>query len=140
MSVTSRTVHHHLASERTRPDPSALRAIATRLSCLRDPQTVQALTTASSIAAGAAANHLAVLTSSLARRELSLGRSRVGDSRQLVHAGLFDGRAIREAARQADVHRAFAEESERRLDKLNGAPIVSVDVRLASVLHVTSGR
>jgi hypothetical protein len=117
-----------------------LRAIAMRLSRVRDPRTMQAMTAASTLAAEAAADHLAVLSKALTRREVLLGHSRIGASQQLVQAGLFDGRALREAARRADLHRAFTEESEGRLDTLSGAPIVSVDVRLVSVLHVASGR
>jgi hypothetical protein len=140
VSVSSKTVRHHLKFERARLERSALRAIATRLSRVRDPRTMQAMTAASTLAAEAAADQLAVLWKALTRRELLLGHSRIGASRQLVQAGLFDGRALREAARQADRHRAFTEESEGRLDTLSGAPIVSVDVRLVSVLHVVSGR
>ena len=133
VSVSSRTVHHHVTFEGARLEASALRRIATWLSRLSDPRTVHAMTAASSVAADAAANHLAVRTKTVARREQLLGYSQGGESRQLVQAGLFDRRAIREAARRADLHRAFTEDSGRRLDRRSGAPIVSVDVRLVSV-------
>ena len=136
ISVQSCVVSHPLQSALARIKPSALRAIATRLFRFTDARTVEALSAASAAAADASANHLAVVTRGLAHRERLLRHSRTGASRQLVQAGLFDGRAAREAARQTDLHRAFAEESENRLDTLAHAPIVSVDVRLAAVLHV----
>ncbi len=119
--------------------PSALRRIVARLARTIDPATLETLSTASVAAADAAANHVSAVTARLARRELALKHARAGDSRQLVQAGLFDGRAMREAARRTNLAQTLHEESDLRLGALGGPPVVGLDVQLVAVLHVAHG-
>lgn len=119
--------------------PSALRRIVARLARTIDPATLETLSTASAAAADAAADHVSAVTARLARRELALKHAQAGASRQLVQAGLFDGRAMREAARRSNLAQTLHDESDLRLDALGGPPIVGLDVQLIAVLQVAHG-
>ena len=106
-----------------------------------DPAMVKELSSVSTAAAAAAAEHESIITASLARREQKLLHARTGASRQLVQAGLFDVRAIREAARRKDLDQSLEEESEQRLHPASATTsIVGIDIRLVAILHVGYGK
>jgi hypothetical protein len=101
---------------------------------------LKVLSSVATAAAAAAAEHESIITASLVRREQQLLRARTGASRQLVQGGLFDGRAIREAARRKDLDQSLEEESAQRLRQAGAMPIVGIDTRLVAILHVGYGR
>jgi superfamily II DNA or RNA helicase len=72
----------------------------------------------------------------LQRRERSIARARPSAARQLVQAGLFDRRALREASQRERRRAEALEESEARLDALPTTGDLIVGARLAAVLVV----
>jgi superfamily II DNA or RNA helicase len=104
-----------------------------------DLATLKTLWTVTSSALAGASEHLSAVTATLARRERQLQLARSAASRQLVQAGLFDRRAMRDAERRREVDHSLEEESELRLRLAAPMPIVGIDIRLVAIVHVGPG-
>jgi superfamily II DNA or RNA helicase len=121
-------------SERLRPP--WLRAVVEHLAGLRDTQIRHALTRALQTELDEAARYLATVASAAVRRELAMRGIQPGAAWQLVQAGLFDRRVVRQAAAQQRIARSVQEEIGLRLSSFGGPAIVGVEVLPIAALHV----
>jgi hypothetical protein len=110
--------------------------VVEHLAGLRNAQIRQALTRALQTELDEAARYLATAASAAVRRELAMGGIQPGAAWQLVQAGLFDRRAVRQAAAQQRIARSVQEEIGLRLSSSSGPAIVGVEVLPIAVLHV----